>query len=308
MSHKVAFIGLGTMGGAMAANLQKAGHRLVVHDINRKSADAHIANGAAWAETPMAAASDAEAIFTSLPTPADVEFVATRADGILAGISPGAVVFDLSTNSLATVRKLEHLFRDKGGHFLDAPISGGPAGAVSGKLALWVSGDRTVYDRFKPVLDAMGDQVGYIGDIGAGTIAKLVHNLAGQAVYAIFAEAFTLGVKAGLEPRALYDIVSQGLVGLRRTFDGMPQILAGKFDPPPPVFALKLAHKDVALATALGRELGVPMRLSNLVLEEMTEALGRGWGGRACHVTTLLQMERSGASLIAPAKEETKAS
>jgi 3-hydroxyisobutyrate dehydrogenase-like beta-hydroxyacid dehydrogenase len=304
MSRKVGFIGLGTMGGAMAANLQKAGHRLVVHDINRKSADAHVANGAAWAETPMAAA-DAEVIFVSLPTPSDVESVTTRADGLLAGISPGTAVFDLSTNSLATVRKLEMLFRDKESYFLDAPISGGPTGAVSGKLALWVSGDRAVFDRFKPVLDAMGDQVSHVGEIGTGTIAKLVHNLSGQAVYAILAEAFTLGVKAGLEPRALYDIVSQGLVGLRRTFDGMPPILAGKFDPPPPVFALRLAHKDVALATALGRELGVPMRLSNLVLEEMTEALGRGWGGRACPVATLLQMERSGASLIVPPKEET---
>ena len=308
MSHKVGFIGLGTMGGAMAANLQKAGHRLSVHDINRKSADAHVASGAVWAETPMAAAAGAQVIFTSLPTPADVESVVTRADGILAGISPGAAVFDVSTNSLATVRKLETQFRDKGSHFLDAPISGGPSGAVSGKLALWVSGERDVFDRFKPVLDAMGDQVSYIGKIGTGTIAKLVHNLSGQAVYAIFAEAFTLGVKAGLEPQALYDIVSRGLVGLRRTFDGMPQILAGRFDPPPPVFALGLAHKDVALATALGRELGVPMRLSNLGLEEMTEALGRGWGGRACHATTLLQMERSGASLIVPPKEETKAS
>ena len=291
----------------MASNLQKAGHRLVVHDINRKLADPHVAAGGAWAETPQAAAADVEVVFISLPTPADVESVVTGADGILAGISPGAAVFDLSTNSLATVRTLEQLFRDQGCHFLDAPISGGPAGAVSGKLALWVSGDRAVFDRFKSVLDAMGDQVSHVGDIGAGTIAKLVHNLAGQAIYPILAEAFTLGVKAGLEPKALYDIVSQGLIGLRKTFDAMPLVMAGKFDPPPPVFALRLAHKDVALATALGRELGVPMRLSNLALEEMTEALGRGWGGRACQVTTLLQMERSGVSLVASAKEDTQA-
>ena len=292
----------------MAANLQKAGHRLVVHDMHRKSADTHIANGAVWAESPKAAAAGAEIIFTSLPTPADVESVAIGTDGVLAGIAPGAAVFDVSTNSLATVRKLEKLFRDNGSHFLDAPISGGPAGAVSGKLALWVSGERAAYDRFEAVLGAMGDQVSYIGEIGTGTVAKLVHNLAGQAIYPILAEVFTLGVKAGLEPKALYDIVSQGLVGLRKTFDAMPLVFAGRFDPPPPVFALKLAHKDVALATALGRELGVPMRLSNLVLEEMTEALGRGWGGRACQVTTLLQMERSGTSLIVAPQEKAKAS
>jgi 3-hydroxyisobutyrate dehydrogenase len=256
----------------------------------------------------MAAAADAEVIFISLPAPADVESVVTRADGILAGIAPGAAVFDLSTNSPTMVRKLEKLFRDKGCAFLDAPISGGAAGAISGKLALWVSGDRGVFDRFKPVIEAMGDQVNYIGEIGTGTVAKLVHNLAGQALYTVFAEAFTLGVKAGLDPQALYDTVSQGLVGLRRTFDGMPQILAGRFDPPPGVFALRLAHKDVAIATALGRELGVPMRVSNLVLEEMTEAMGRGWGNRAAQVQTVLQMERSGASLITAPKDKAKPS
>ena len=303
MSHRVGFIGLGTMGGAMAANLQKAGHRLTVHDVNRKAADGHVARGAAWAESPKALAAVSDVIFTSLPAPADLESVATRPDGLLAGIAPGAAVFDLTTNSPTTVRSLETLFRERGAHFLDAPISGGPAGAVSGKLALWVSGDRAVFDRHKAVLDAMGDQISYVGEIGAGTVAKLVHNLAGMAMQVALTEAFTLGVKAGLEPMALYDIVSQGLVGKRRTFEALLPTLADTFDPPPAVFALRLAQKDVSLATRLGRELGVPMRLSNLVLDEMTEALNRGWGGRAFHAMNLLQAERSGTSLAA-AKEE----
>src|SRR5688572_19516095 len=179
MSHRVGFIGLGTMGGAMAANLQKAGHVLTVHDLSRKAAEGHIARGAAWADSPKAVATASDVIFTSLPAPADVESVVTRADGILAGIAPGAAVFDLTTNSPTTVRSLEKLFRDKGCAFLDAPISGGPAGAISGNLALWVSGDRGVFDRLKPVLDAMGDEVRHVGEIGAGTVAKLVHNLAG---------------------------------------------------------------------------------------------------------------------------------
>jgi 3-hydroxyisobutyrate dehydrogenase len=308
MSHKVGFIGLGTMGGAMAANLQKAGHRLTVHDASRKAAEGHIARGAAWADSPKALAAACDVIFTSLPAPTDVEDVATRADGLLAGIQPGAVVFDLTTNSPTTVRSLEKLFREKGAHFLDAPISGGPSGAASGKLALWVSGDRAVFDRLKPVLDTMGDEVSHVGEIGAGTVAKLVHNLAGMAVQVVLTEAFTLGIKAGMEPMALYDIVSQGLVGKRRTFEAMLPTLANKFDPPPGVFALRLAQKDVGLATRLGQELGVPMRASNLVLAEMTEALNRGWGQRAFHVMNLLQAERSGASLAATPKDEIKSS
>jgi 3-hydroxyisobutyrate dehydrogenase-like beta-hydroxyacid dehydrogenase len=292
----VGFIGLGTMGSRMASNLQKAGYQLIVHDLHRQAASHHLSAGATWADSPRALASQSDVIFSSLPEPPDVEAVALGPDGMLAGIKAGAAYFDLSTNAPAVVKKLHAAFAEKGAHMLDAPVSGGPAGAASGKLAIWVGGDEQVFNRYKAVLDAMGDKAAYIGPIGSATVAKLVHNMSGYALVCALAETFSLGVKAGVEPLALWQAVRQGAVGRRFTFDALiDQFLPGTYDPP--AFALKLAHKDVALANALGRELGVPMRLCNLTLAEMTEALARGWGGRDSRVMMLLQQERAGVEI-----------
>jgi 3-hydroxyisobutyrate dehydrogenase len=185
---------------------------------------------------------------------------------------------------------------------LDAPVSGGPAGAKSRKLALWVSGEKIAFDRHKPVLDAIGDQAMYIGPIGSGTVAKLVHNTAGYAIMAALAEVFTLGVKAGVEPLALWEAVRHGAFGRRRTFDRLAeQFLPRRFDPA--AFALKLAHKDITLATELGRELNVPLRIATLVHEELTEALNRGWAERDSRIFMLLQEERAGVNIAVPADE-----
>jgi 3-hydroxyisobutyrate dehydrogenase len=182
---------------------------------------------------------------------------------------------------------------------LDAPVSGGPRGAESRKLALWVGGDEAIFTRCKPVLDAIGDQAYYVGAIGAGSVAKLVHNCAGYMIQTALAEVFTLGVKAGVDPLTLWKAVRQGAGGRRRTFDGLvDQFLPGRFEPP--AFALRLAHKDVTLATALGREHKVPMRLANITLEEMTEALNRGWAERDSRVAMLLQEERAGVDIRVP--------
>ena len=292
----VGFIGLGTMGGPMASNLQKAGYKLVVHDLHRQAASHHLAAGAQWAESPGALARNADVIFSSLPEPSDVETVALGPDGLISGMKPGAAYFDLSTNAPSLVKKLHAAFAEKGLHMLDAPVSGGPAGAKSGKLAIWVGGNESVFQEYKHVLDAIGDKAAYIGPIGSATVAKLVHNMSGYALVCALAETFTLGVKAGLEPLALWQAVRQGAVGRRLTFDAViDQFLPGKYDPP--AFALKLAHKDVSLANALGRELGVPMRICNLTLAEMTEALARGWGGRDSRVVMLLEQERAGVEI-----------
>ena len=179
---------------------------------------------------------------------------------------------------------------------LDAPVSGGPRGAETRKLALWVGGDEEIFNKHRPVLDAIGDQPYYVGPIGAGSVAKLVHNCAGYIVQTAMAEVFTMGVKAGVDPLALWKAVRQGAGGRRRTFDGLvDQFLPNKFEPP--AFALRLAHKDVTLATALGREHKVPMRLANITLEEMTEAMNRGWAERDSRVAMLLQEERAGVEI-----------
>jgi 3-hydroxyisobutyrate dehydrogenase len=294
----VGFIGLGTMGGKMATNIQKAGYKIVVHDLHRQSASHHLQAGAEWAETPRALAEKSDVIFTSLPEPTDVERVALGKDGLIEGVKKGAAYFDLSTNAQSVVKGLHDAFAKKGAQMLDAPVSGGPSGAASRKMAIWVGGDKAAYDKFKPVLDAMGDKPSYVGGIGTATVAKLVHNMSSYAISCALAETFTMGVKAGMDPVTLWEAVRQGVTGRRLTLDGLlNQFLPGKYDPPD--FALKLATKDVKLATALGRELGVPMRICNLTYSEMLEACNRGWEGRDSRVVMMLEQERAGVKIEA---------
>jgi 3-hydroxyisobutyrate dehydrogenase len=296
---KVGFIGLGTMGGGMALNVRKAGHDLVVYDLSRDAAKRHLDAGAAWGEGPRAVAEVCDVVFTSLPGPKEAEAVG---DELLESMQPGAAWFDLSTNSPTVVRRIHAKFKAKGIPMLDAPVSGGPSGANSGKLALLIGGDRAVFDKFKPVLDSIGDQVIYIGDIGAGSVAKLVHNCAGYMIQTALAEVFTVGVKAGVDPLELWAAVRQCSLGRQRTFDRLGrQFLQGSFDPPD--FALELAHKDVTLATELGRELGVPMRIAALTHAEMTEGLNRGWAKRDSRSPMLLQEERAGVEIKVPAEK-----
>jgi len=293
---RLGFVGLGKMGVRIAERLQAQGHDVVITSRRASSAAALVADGARWVDSPREVAAACKLVFMALPSPDVVESVATGPDGLIEGLAAGSVVFDLSTNSPSVVRRLEEIFRAKGVDFLDAPVSGGPRGAASGKLAMWVGGDRTAFDRHKSLLDMIADRARHVGPAGSGSIAKLVHNCAQYALNCVLAEVFTLGVKAGIEPLALFGAVRDGTLGRRRTFDGLiDQFLPGEFDSPN--FALSLATKDVLLATELARELCVPMRMGNLALAEMTEALSRGWGERDSRVAMLLQEERAGVAI-----------
>src|SRR6201747_514257 len=302
---KIGFIGLGMMGAGMASNLQKAGHDLVVHDLTRQAASRHLNAGATWAESPRALAEACDLVFTSLPTPADVQKVGTGDNGLIEGFRKGTAWFDLSTNAVDVVRSLHATLAERGVDFLDAPVSGGPKGANSGRLAIWVGGDKSVYE-YHAVLAEMGDQAAYIGPIGAGSIAKLVHNASSAAVNVVLSEVFTMGIKAGVEALALFEAVRQGASGRNRMFDRLADhFLTGSYDPAD--FALRLLHKDVSLACQLAREVQVPMRLTNMALMELTEALNRGWGARDSRVGSLLQQERAGIPPITVAPDKIKA-
>ena len=293
---KVGFIGLGTMGGAIALNAIKGGHELVVSDLGRNVAAPHLEAGATWASTPKEVAQSSEVIMTSLPGPKEVESVVMGPEGLAEGLKAGQIVIDLSTNSPTMVRELHAKLAEMGVAMLDAPVSGGPSGAQSGQLAIWVGGEQEAFDRALPVFSSISDSPSYVGPIGAGSVAKLVHNLTGYMLQTALAEAFTMGVKAGVPAEDIWRAVRQGYVGRRRTFDTMTkQYLPGKFDPAD--FALELARKDVALALEVGREYDVPMRIGHMVLQEMTEAMNKGWDRRDSRSAMLLQEERSGAEV-----------
>lgn len=288
---KVGFIGLGAMGRPMAANLQRAGHDIQAYDLRRVEGFAN------WKKSAADAARGCEVLFTSLPGPKEVSAIKREIESALPS---GAAWFDLSTNSPQVVRRLQRELHAI--HFLDAPVSGGPRGAETGKLAIWVSGDEPVFQRFLPILRCIGDQPYYVGAIGAGTVAKLAHNLASFAVQAALAEVFTLGVKAGVEPLALFRALRQGATGRKRTFDRLAEkFLPGDYDPA--AFALRLAHKDVSLALELAQQEGVPLKVGKIALEELTEAMNRGWGERDCRVAMTLQEERAGVRVRVPPEE-----
>ncbi|MCY4652040.1 MAG: NAD(P)-dependent oxidoreductase [Dehalococcoidia bacterium] len=290
----IGFIGLGNMGGGMAANVLRAGHDLTVHDLRREAATPLLENGASWADTPAEVAAASDVVLTSLPGPREVEAIALGDSGVLEGSTSGKVYIDLSTSSPTLIRSIAEDFAAKGVSVLDAPVSGGPVGARTGRLAVMVGGDREVYERVKPALDAIGDKVSYIGPVGSGSIAKLMHNCIGYGLQTIVAECLTLGVKAGVDPEPLFEAISNGSVGRGSSFaNTYPNtFLAGNFDPPS--FALRLAHKDVSPALDLAREYGVPMSVGNIAHQELTSALNRGWADLDSRVAMKLQEERAG--------------
>jgi 3-hydroxyisobutyrate dehydrogenase-like beta-hydroxyacid dehydrogenase len=219
---------------------------------------------------------------------------------VLEGIKPGGIYVDLSTSRPTLIRHIEPLFRQKGAHVLDAPVSGGKTGAATRNLAVMVGGERAIFDRIKPILDAFGDKVFYAGSIGAGSVAKLVHNMIGHGIRQAIAEGLTLGVKAGVEAEALWECVRRGSVGrMSGLHEGIPRmVLRGQFEPAS--FALALARKDILLANELGREFHVPMPIANLAEQIAIQGINRGWGDSDSSVTFLLQEEAAGVQVRAP--------
>ena len=295
----IGFIGLGNMGGPMALNLMKAGHTLVVYDVRKEAATPHLEGGATWAESPQAVARASELILTSLPGPPEVEAVALGANGIVHGAIAGSIYADLSTNSPTVMRKIYAAFKEKGVHVLDAPVSGGAIGAKRGTLQVMVGGDESIFREVKDVFRGFGNSVGYMGPIGAGTIAKLVHNMISIVSRSLVAEGFTLGVKAGVKPEALLEAIRGASYGQGLILSHMiPDVVfKGEFDAVR--FALRLARKDIGLATALAREYDVPMPLATAGEQQLIECMARGWGDKDSTSPWLLQEERAGVKVRA---------
>ena len=298
----VGFIGLGNIGRPMAEQLAKAGHSLIVHDIREEVASPLLDQGARWAESPRVLAQQSEVICTCLPDPAAMERVTLGGDGILVGIEPESVYIDHTTNSPELVRRVHNLFREKGVHMLDAPVSGGMEGAYTRDLTMLVGGDQETFERCEPVLDAVAKVVMYVGEIGTGSICKIAHNCAVFCLDQAMAECLTLGVKAGVAPRVMLDAFRICAIGRNMSLHvRLPATLfRGDFEPR---FALKLARKDIGLALELARSYGVPMRLAALCEEDMVTAMARGWEDKDSSVFLTLQEERAQVQLRLPEVE-----
>jgi 3-hydroxyisobutyrate dehydrogenase len=301
----VGFIGLGTMGYPMASHIAAAGYSMVVYDaraqVTERFAGEH---GASPAGTAAEVAARANVVLTSLPGPPEVEAVAEE---ILAALRPGSVWADLSTSRPSLIRALEPRFRANGAHVLDAPVSGGRTGAETRNLAVMVGGEREVFERIRPVLDAFGDKVFYAGTIGAGSVAKLVHNMIGHGVRQAIAEGLVLGVKAGVEAEPLWECVRRGAVGRMETLHGaMPRTwFRNAYEPAG--FQLALANKDIRLALELAQEFEVPVPVAELAAGIAAEAMARGWGALDHTITVRLQEEAARIEVRAPGIDPARA-
>jgi 3-hydroxyisobutyrate dehydrogenase len=267
-----------------------------VNDIKAAAASKLLEQGATWAGSPRHVAEQSDVVLTCLPSVEAVEQVAIGPDGVLSGLRKAQAHFEMSTNSPKVVARLHAAYLERGMHFLDAPITGGAVGAQNGKLTVFVGGDKASFERFAPVLRAMGDRLIHVGPSGTGIVTKLVNNCAGQTLCLALAEIFALGLKAGADPLALWDALRSGASGRRRTFDGMiDEFLPAHYSPPNA--ALSIYHKDMMLATELGRDLNVPMRFANLALGEYIEAMSRGLSSHDGRIAMTLALERVGVKV-----------
>lgn len=271
---KLGFVGVGNMGNPMAANMIKAGHQLTVHDLSKDSAANLLEAGAAWADTPAAAASGQDACFLSLPAPPDVKDVVLGAGGVLDATASGGAIVDLSTNSPILVRELCATAAEKGVGFLDAPVSGGVRGARDGTLAVMVGGDAELFERFKPAFDAIGGNVFHVGPIGAGNVAKLVNNQCAFIHMMGLTEALVLGAKAGIDPVVLRDVVRASSGGAFVWDGGARAILKDRLAPS---FNLNLATKDIGLAQDLADAIGAPAPMGKRAQELLVSYRDNGY-------------------------------
>jgi 3-hydroxyisobutyrate dehydrogenase-like beta-hydroxyacid dehydrogenase len=305
----VGYIGVGKMGGPVAEHIQAAGFPMVVYDLSDASVAPFVARGAKRASSPAEVARMSDVIYTALPTPQDVEKVALGPQGILEGIKPGGVYVDISTGGPDLIRRIAAEFRKKDAWAVDAPVSIGLPGAANGIHEIMVGAERSVFERILPILKAYGDQIIHAGDVGAGSICKLVHQMVGCGVTQAIAEGLTLGVKAGVDVTVVWDSVRRGLVGrMHMMHDQIPQsVFSGVYEPT--VFTLSLLRKDLGLATALGRQHNVPLLVSNVVEQIVIEGINRGWGNGSGYVVTYQrQEEAAGVSLRANGVDPVKAS
>jgi 3-hydroxyisobutyrate dehydrogenase len=272
---KVAFIGMGTMGAAMAMNILKAGHELAVHNRTREREEPLAAAGARRAASPKEAAQGAEVIVCCVSDTPDVEAVLVGEQGVIHGAPSGAVVVDMSTISPSATRRMSAALAEKGIGMVDAPVSGGSEGAQKGTLSIMMGGAPADVEKAMPVLKAMGKNITHVGAVGAGQITKAINQIIISGTYLTVAEGLTLGIKAGLDMQKVVQAMTGGAADSWVLSYRSGNVIKNEY---PLGFRVRLHRKDLGIALEAAREMGVCMPCSSLVAQIENGLLSQGFG------------------------------
>jgi 3-hydroxyisobutyrate dehydrogenase len=296
---QLGFIGVGNIGTPMCHHLLQAGHTVLVYDVHPSHLARMVNLGAQPATSPKAVAQACNIVFSSLPGPREIELVALGQDGIIEAARPGLIYVDLSTNFPSVAQRVCEALAARGVTMLDAPVSGGVAGAERGTLAVMVGGDKQAFETCRPLLAAFGANIFHVGTIGSGCVAKLVNNMLAFINSVAAFEGMLLGVRAGVDPQMLHDIIqtSSGASWAMRQF---PQkVFAGDFAPG---FTIDLAHKDLRLALEMGDELSIPLVMGSVCINFMRQARAKGRGGDDLSGLMRMLEEQLGLQVRVPPK------
>jgi 3-hydroxyisobutyrate dehydrogenase len=273
MATSVGFIGVGNMGNPMAGNVLKAGFPMTVFDLDPKAMDNLVKGGAKAATSAAEVVERSDVVFTSLPASPDVEKAYLEPGGLVERAKAGTILIDLSSVLPSTPRKIEPKAKAKGVGFLEAPVSGGVTGAAAGTLAIMVGGDAETLERAKPVLKPIGPNIFLVGPPGAGNTIKAINNMMASVNSLAMMEGLALGVKAGLDPMTIYEVVKASS-GASKALEGLPRsIVPRNFDPG---FKVALMNKDLETFNTIAKELHVPVSFANVAQRYQQAAMAAG--------------------------------
>jgi 3-hydroxyisobutyrate dehydrogenase len=273
MATSVGFIGVGNMGNPMASNVLKAGFPMIVYDRNPQAMESLLQAGAQRAASAREVVEGSEIVLTSLPASPDVEAVYLEPGGLVDSAKPGTMLIDLSSVLPSTPRKIEPRAQARGVHFLEAPVSGGVSGARAATLAIMVGGDPETLTRAQPVLRAIGPNIFHVGPVGAGNTVKAINNMMASVNALAMMEGVALGVKAGLDPMTIYEVVKASSGG-SKALERIPNSLIPRhFEPG---FKVQLMNKDLETFTTIAKELHVPVSFANVAQQYQQMAIAAG--------------------------------
>jgi 2-hydroxy-3-oxopropionate reductase len=276
MAERVGFIGLGIMGMPMARNLMEAGYELVLHNRSPEKAEELGKEGATVAATPREVAEKSDVVITMLPDSPQVREVVAGENGVLEGISEGALLIDMSTISPVVTEELAEALKEKGASMLDAPVSGGDVGAIEGTLSIMVGGEKEDFERARSLFEAMGKTITHVGPVGAGQVTKAANQVVVALTIEAVSEALVLGSAGGVSPQKILEVLSGGLAANKVMEVKREKFLSHKFEPG---FRSELHHKDLGIALAAGREYGVVLPVTAIVDQMLLSMRRKGWGG-----------------------------